>query len=361
MTDNLYLPKDTFEAKPNQIDNFALRLNKYHKTFLNKFVLYRDNKIQTCLKFDSSKKQILAFSDKYLLSLQQLPELKVETSAFKPDWRLIIGLGSASVYETSITLHHIYGFPYIPGQAVKGVTRNYVICECFEKDEEKAENNPEFKAIFGSQEQQGKITFFDAYPQTEPKLDFDIMNVHYKDYYGGKDQPTDDQKLNPITFLTVKDTTFFFPIGFPQDQSKDIAIEGITISELIRTALEEKGIGAKTSVGYGYLKFDESATQKQKENELKNEKEKIRKQEQQVFEAMPELDKQLFHLSEEKNLEKAKYLSYELFNKLDSLAEAEKQKTAEALKEFWQKRNFWQKQKKKQKDRVKKVKQILGE
>nr|HPR18850.1 type III-B CRISPR module RAMP protein Cmr6 [Candidatus Cloacimonadota bacterium] len=275
MKANHYLPIDTFTEKPSQIDNFALRLNKFPPSYekyekgevKTEFALnYHDRKKIHCeLKLDiqNSRKQMLEFSAKYLLSLQQLPELKVETSAFRPDWRMVIGLGSASVYETSITLHHVYGFPYIPGQAVKGVTRNYVICEYFEKDEKEAEKNEEFKAIFGSQKQIGKITFFDAYPQTEPKLEFDIMNVHYSEYYSGKKEPTDDQNPNPITFLTVKDTIFFFPIGFPQDQQPDyFTIRGKSISDLLKTALGKKGIGAKTSVGYGYLNFDENVTQK---------------------------------------------------------------------------------------------------
>lgn len=360
MENLVYLPKDTNNngIKHHEIDNFVLRLNKFPKSNPNKFILY-DNKIKTSLEFESSKKQIEALSVKYLSSLQRLPELKVETSAFKTDWRLVIGLGSASVYETSITLHHIYGFPYIPGQAVKGVTRNYVICEFFEKEEKVAEKDEEFKAIFGSQEQKGKITFFDAYPKTEPKLDFDIINVHYPDYYSKNQEPTDDQSPNPIIFLTVKDTIFFFPIGFPQEQLKDkFTIKGIPISDLTNKALEEKGIGAKSSVGYGYLSHNIESEEELKKKILKEEKEL---EEQKKFNEMSELDKQLFRLNAEKNSEISKNFSYELYNKLDSLTEEEAKKTAEALKEFWQKCNLWQKQKKKQKDRVKQVKQILGE
>ena len=40
------------------------------------------------------------------------------------DWRLIVGLGNESVYDTSMTLHHVYGIPYIPASAVKGVVRS---------------------------------------------------------------------------------------------------------------------------------------------------------------------------------------------------------------------------------------------
>ena len=38
-------------------------------------------------------------------------------------WRLSIGLGVPHPLETGIALHHLYGVPYLPGSAVKGVTR----------------------------------------------------------------------------------------------------------------------------------------------------------------------------------------------------------------------------------------------
>lgn len=48
-------------------------------------------------------------------------------------WRMTIGLSAYHPQETSMTLHHIYGIPYIPGSAVKGVTRHWVILKLFEK------------------------------------------------------------------------------------------------------------------------------------------------------------------------------------------------------------------------------------
>ena len=39
--------------------------------------------------------------------------------------RMIVGLGSESVLETSITLHRTYGVPYIPGSGLKGLAANY--------------------------------------------------------------------------------------------------------------------------------------------------------------------------------------------------------------------------------------------
>lgn len=48
---------------------------------------------------------------------------EIQSSPAKVVWRLVVGLGLPSPLETGITLHHLYGFPYLPGSAIKGVTR----------------------------------------------------------------------------------------------------------------------------------------------------------------------------------------------------------------------------------------------
>ncbi len=208
-----------------------------------------------------------------------------------------------------MTIHHIYGIPYIPGQAIKGVLRNYVINEFFdlyekdrlkiakevldkelnsledlekekdvlkvykkiaEKKEEEALKNELFKFVFGSQDNQGNIIFFDAFPDGKITIDIDIMNPHFPDYYEdkeGKVPPTDWQNPRPIKFLVVKDTPFRFFIGIkkginiPTGLKKFGSEEPITTKEellnyvfdLLKETLEFNGIGAKTSIGYGYL------------------------------------------------------------------------------------------------------------
>lgn len=182
----------------------------------------------------------------------------------KPDWRLAIGLGSGSVFETAITLHHIYGFPYIPSTSFKGVLRSFIIQYLFgmqnvpENEKEypflnsecRAYQNESFCRIFGcpsdykevvfedgkpkknddgdyktalkkvmsgtvneGQEHIGDIIFFDVYPTQAPKITTDIMNPHYQGYYNGDKPPADWQSTNPILFLTVEDTPFQFLFG----------------------------------------------------------------------------------------------------------------------------------------------------
>ncbi len=230
---------------------------------------------------------------------------------FKPDWRLAIGLGSGSVFETSISLHHVYGFPYIPASAVKGALRSYLITNLFGEDETENEPllNAEFRAyqdlsfckIFGcpdkaekvlfdengnaqkksdgkyktqkidvalkndkneGQENIGNIIFFDAYPTHSPQgcIKADIMNNHYQPYYNGEAPPADYHKLNPIIFLTVEGLSFQFMVGLRKGtDNTDIELGAKSgdmlsvVSDFLKLALTQHGIGAKTAVGYGYM------------------------------------------------------------------------------------------------------------
>ncbi len=218
-----------------------------------------------------------------------------ESFEFKPDWRLTLGLGGASVYETDITLHHIYGIPYIPASSIKGVVRSYIIQEAFNNEEAVAILSKEFCDIFGCSKEheihkkgqkknkkepsyygqnepdkadrKGNINFFDAFPinSNDIRVSMDIMNVHYKDYY---DSPKNDkgvyveQEMKPpadwsnptiINFLTIKKTPFQFLISSKNRPMSKLKLNNQNIVEWTKEALTEHGIGAKTAVGYGYF------------------------------------------------------------------------------------------------------------
>jgi CRISPR type III-B/RAMP module RAMP protein Cmr6 len=250
---------------------------------------------------------------KQLTSGNLLPKVYDKKSTnelqFKPDWRLAIGLGSGSIFETSISLHHIYGFPYIPASAIKGVLRSYLIttleginedseallfhkskevCDifgcgketmydengkvkkkstfykrCFDEDKLQFEEDKSKYRYPKVIEKIGDIIFFDAYPIHSPKdcIKADIMNPHYPDYYGNKNLPPADwQSPIPIIFLTVENLKFQFMVGLRKgveninielgDKNGDMLS---VVSEFLKEALENHGIGAKTAVGYGYM------------------------------------------------------------------------------------------------------------
>ncbi|MDQ7032440.1 MAG: type III-B CRISPR module RAMP protein Cmr6 [Desulfonauticus sp.] len=98
-------------------------------------------------------------------------ESKAEILAMQTAQPLIVGLGEASPYETSITLDFLTGLPIIPGSALKGITRRAAIMnlsgntdilpygEEFEELAKEYENHHEIIEIFGTQDQKGKVIF----------------------------------------------------------------------------------------------------------------------------------------------------------------------------------------------------------
>jgi CRISPR-associated protein Cmr6 len=162
------------------------------------------------------------------------------------DYRFVVGLGAAHVLETSLSLHPIYGFPYIPASGLKGVTRAYA-----DKSDE------DFHRIFGSQaesqEQAGNITFFDAIPARAPWFKLDVMTPHYSEYYQGNKPPADWLSPNPVYFLTVENTPFCFAIATRCWSDPRASIFITKVQTWLKEAISTLGIGAKTSAGYGYF------------------------------------------------------------------------------------------------------------
>ncbi len=179
------------------------------------------------------------------------------------DWRMVVGLGGESVLETDMTLHHIYGFPFIPGSALKGLVRMYAALEdkAMYIDKEDGTKGPskqietdadKLLRIFGSQKQAGSVVFFDAMPLNgHAPITLDIMNPHYPKYYDGTRPPTNDQDPNPVTFLAVEKTTFVFALA-PRRQADSQHIDDVKQAlQWLREAIQQYGVGAKTNAGYG--------------------------------------------------------------------------------------------------------------
>jgi len=260
-----YLPKKDFPNLRQFIDEIIRNksLNNI-KLWLDKYCLFNENRDSG--KFDLEgqikllRNNALAISSSminlqdyrnYLQRINSLCEgLRTQGYYFpgpyvgKVNWRLIIGLGQESVYETSITLHRNYSVPLIPGSAVKGTVYHYV-------KEYKDLPTVEITEIFGTQNKKGKVIFFDALPVIEQNTNFlvlDIMNVHYKPYYEKGEIPGDWHNPVPIFFLAVeKGTKFKFYVASKNKELAEMAME------LLKEAVKKIGIGAKTSAGYGYF------------------------------------------------------------------------------------------------------------
>lgn len=300
--------KSRFDVFENEIKaagrdvNFNLLYYKFPYIEDDKFLFYQKNRGKDQLALD--KKWLLGkqpdkrdeykgfFEGNFIKKIQKQHYQAIESLGYhlseyyetKPDWRLIVGLGTQSVYEVGITLHHTYGIPYIPASAIKGALRSYWIEEFCDGNEGKAieekifcdifgcpnevkikegdDKDKTYKSFYNKEEDEGfrkgQIIFFDAFPVEIPTISPDIMNNHYPDYYNGSGKPPADwQSPNPITFLTVKNTKFKFILGYKIKEEKELPLMNKAFG-ILKEALDYKGIGAKTAIGYGYMSDEES-------------------------------------------------------------------------------------------------------
>lgn len=160
---------------------------------------------------------------------------------------VLVGLGTETVSEVALTLHRTYGVPLLPGSALKGLAaayaRNRLDPGTWGKDTEA------YRILFGTTEEAGYVTFHDALmlPDREQgDLRRDVLTVHHQAYYAkGAVPPADWDSPVPVPML-VAHANFILPLTGPEAWRK--AAHGI-----LKLALAEEGIGAKTSSGYGRL------------------------------------------------------------------------------------------------------------
>src|SRR6266496_2189408 len=187
-----------------------------------------------------------------------LTDYDAQTREAKVKGRMVVGLGSESVLETSIILHHTYGVPYIPGTALKGLAASYAskqLGDIWKK------GSPAYNAVFGDTNSAGYITFFDALyiPGSGHKgqvLYPDVITVHHPKYYQEEKNvsPSDWDSPNPVPFLSATGK-YVIPLAAP-DLGKNSEWIKKTF-EILGLALKEMGIGAKTSSGYGRMELEE--------------------------------------------------------------------------------------------------------
>lgn len=201
----------------------------------------------------------IAIPEEYTLFYKSWQKLLVEQGArcreAHAKSRMIVGLGGESVLETSITLHHTYGVPYIPGSALKGLASSYVR-NYLGPEWQKGSNA--FAILFGDTEEAGYITFFDAIyiPDNKKKpLYPDIITVHHQKYYQRGNNitaPADWDSPIPVPFLSA--TGSYLVALAVSDPDLEEPRQWIDKTfEILQMALLDIGIGAKTSSGYGRM------------------------------------------------------------------------------------------------------------
>lgn len=278
--------------------NFSLLFNKYWWKWK-----YKKNRgyfeLELLKGNDELKKIIEIFPNEHLEKFQkkmnnflsllkkQVGEENFWEREYKTEQRLIIGLGSEHIHETSIVLHHVFGVPYIPATVLKGVVRSFVIEDIWKRlngkyDKQKIDNwieegkipeevKNEVKTtlstahkIFGFKKNKGVIRFLDAFP-VKLNLSVDVMNPHYPEYYQNQkpQAPSDWQNPKPIFFLAIDKSSIFkigkdsiFKFAFLIEENVDLGDEEkkklkIQTEKWLQKTVQEFGLGAKTALGYG--------------------------------------------------------------------------------------------------------------
>ncbi len=269
--------------------NYGLLLNKVPGLEKDKFSLLTKERKEFGYPFNSEMhyhEDFVSFHHRAIKSFASKNKFELlKTDALSLDWRLATGLGIASVYETGITLHPVYGVPYLPASSIKGVVRSYAIDRLADgKNKEiTALSDHGFCQLFGCGEkgvteaQQGDVLFFDALAKCDADLEVrpDVMNPHFGPYYmDEKDEtpPADWHVPVPIFFLTVRGAKFQFhiairskknqPLQKKKEEWKPSEWEEKTplqvAQDLLIEALTDHGIGAKTAVDYGRFKIEEA-------------------------------------------------------------------------------------------------------
>lgn len=191
--------------------------------------------------------------------------------------RLFLGRGEAGacVLETAVTLHPVYGVPYIPGSTLKGLARAgadsdpgrmalqglgaamlqqrigratgrnsaplAVIDLLFgRKPGEKPDQRDSGEA--------GHLLFHDAWwipHSAATPLTPEVITVHHADYYRtqGETSPADWDAPIPIPQIAVHGAFLFAVEGVPPWAARGL--------QLLVQALQTQGVGGRSHVGYG--------------------------------------------------------------------------------------------------------------
>ncbi|MFA6808276.1 MAG: type III-B CRISPR module RAMP protein Cmr6 [Eubacteriales bacterium] len=357
-----------------EVLNRELKLNNLSRTFIDKRLKLRRSAL--------------------LAGLQSTHSLAILDG--KLNGKLLHGLGGAHVRETSLTLHPLYGVPYIPASSIKGVVRNWVIQAFFDGQEKKIkleqEENQEnkdirrvFADIFGSEEQKGQVEFFDAFVDIEFTLQPDVLTIHFPDYYRGKCLPGDNQNPNPVNFYAISSKSVQFMAGICREAKLSSRYSGNEILELalvwLENALIELGIGSKSSAGYGYFTEFNNVTEKYllEDNPVISVKTTIKQnQEKRGVSNTSNCNKKIVVIEEPPiDFTPTQKLVYEiehftdndllrskdkhLFERVVELGVQGEKGPAIALKAYWEQNGAWKAESKKQKLKIARIKEILEE
>lgn len=244
------------ESLPNP--NLSLKYYKWADFYNTDFTGFAKNEKNKNPKFDFLKKFVeLSGQGDYKQAFEirkNLLEGIGITFTMTTTTRLVFGMGYEHPTEIGFMFDWTSGLPIIPGSSLKGAARYAA----------ETEKHDCINEIFGAEKgdaQAGEIIFFPAYPclidHNKPFLELDVMTPHYSEYYSDpeKNPPADWYSPVPLHFLTVPaEVKYCFRLAHRKDLKDKESPLLKKAENILKCALSEFGVGAKTSVFYGYFK-----------------------------------------------------------------------------------------------------------
>jgi CRISPR-associated protein Cmr6 len=248
------LPRDTADALMAQggCENFSLLMERY--------LAFSDNRGQPQLLRELTNRRALipdftALKD--LIDAQAArwrdtaERLGAVTFTARPQWRVIVGLGSNDLLEGGIALHPVLGYPIMPATSLKGITRRYLE---FIEERPAEELDVLFGRVAAASALRGDLLFLEGTPLAPPVIERDvknpIMGAYYRDH---RTPPASYLGPSPLFFLTVgARSRYQFGVASLRGDA-EAAARG---AGWLQAALTEIGCGAKTAAGYGYWVMD---------------------------------------------------------------------------------------------------------
>ena len=247
-------------------------------------VVKRWNKVSKQWRDDPTACPVTAYARRLEAQLAGWAEAGTTTRSLdlETEGRLVAGLGYDSPLEVGLTLHPVYGFPYLPGSSVKGVARAYAedVADAEEMDLQAVFGSPSKNEHDGTM-QRGVVTFMDAVPTEVPDLEVDVMTPHVGDYDQDEQNatpPGDWHEPRPVPFLAVAaGTSFCFPLASRDDAALEQA------AAWLRQGLFWLGAGGKTAAGYGLF----TNRERRREGAKRRQKREEERQRQQLRDNLP--------------------------------------------------------------------------
>lgn len=156
--------------------------------------------------------------------------------------RLVTGTSHGRIWNSSLLLDALYGFPYVAASGVKGALAHWA---------EETESTKTVSKMLGGPEEMSRILFWDVFPeaQTDGKLlRLDVVTPHHAEYYMNEAPAADWDVPVPVPSVTLApNVRLVFRCVVRNDANRE------DLKNVMKEMLTKAGVGAKTRKGYGRL------------------------------------------------------------------------------------------------------------